>query len=477
MPNVVREEIDNLNAVLKVVINKEDYEPKFQDELKKLKQKAALKGFRKGKTPVNFLKKMYGKGLLNDIVTQMLQDELSKTLSDEKVNYLGRPLPVKDFAPVDFDVNEMKDYEFSFDVGMAPDFDIKGLSDHTYDFFRVPVPEEKVDEQISQIRKYYGERIEATDAIRDEDVIKLDAVELEGDVPKENGWKTSFSIITTRLTDDMKNEIIGKKTGDRIRFNIYQLEKDTKPEYVKKHLLNFTETDIEEGTETGEFYEATIMEVKRLEPAELNQETFDKVFGEGKVSSEEEARDIIRKNLGSGMETDANTLLYRDIRNTLVDMNRTHMPLPETFLKRWVQVGYEKESDSILNNFEDFADDMRWTLIKQKLYKTYDIQLEQSEVVEAARSRVMSYFGGQYQPGMEQIIDNVVNRMLENQEEVERIASDVMSNKLFFAIKEKLTLKEVTVTEAELEEKLKAMEAENAAARAKFEPTSSDEEE
>ncbi len=464
MPNIVREDINNLNAVLKIVVSKNDYEAAFNDELKKIKNKASIKGFRKGKTPISFLKKMYGKGLLSDLVTDLLQKELSKEVNGEDSNYLGRPIPTQDHRPVDFNVNNLSDYEFKFEIGIAPDFEIKGMGgDLSCDLYKVLVPEEKVDEQIDILKKQKGERIDVDDNIQENDVFTLKAKELENGTPKENGWETTFSIIGSRLEDGMKEMFLSKKKDDIVQFNIFNLEKDTEPDYVKKYLLNFTEADIEEGTETGEEYEASIEEVKRLVPAELTQELFDELLGKDEISSEEELRERIRKNLGVADETTANTILFRDIKNNLLELNKAEMPLPDDYLKRWIEVGFSKESDSILNNFEYFADDMRWSLIKGKLYKKYGLKVEEEEIRQAAEGKIMGYFGGQFYPGMEDMVKNLVDKTMENKEEVERIASDVMSNKLFFELKNEMTLNEVETTVEELENKMREIETENKA--------------
>lgn len=481
MPNVVREDIDKMNAVLKVVISRDDYEGKFNSELKKISKTASLKGFRKGKTPIGFLKKMYGKGLLSDIVTEMLQTELSEAINDKETNYVGRPLPTKDFNPVDFDANNLLDYEFTFDIGMAPKFEVKGMNgDVTFDFLKPEIADERVDEQIDIIRKRKGERAEVDDTIEDNDLVAFNAVELDGDNPKEDGWKTTFSILPNRMKDgDTKKEILTKKKGDTMRFNIFDLEDGVDEKYVKKYLLNFTEADIEEGTSTGEMYEGTIETVTRLIPAkELTQEIFDEFFGEGEVSSEDEARDIIRKNISSQEEFSSNTLLFRDIREKFIELNRDDMPLPEEFLKRWVGVSYEKQAQNILDNFDDFQDDMRWTLIKNKLYTEFNIELQQEDLQQAATQRVMGYFGGQYQPGMDEMVKNIVERMLQDPEQVNGLASEVLSQKLFVELKEKVELKEVSISTEDLQQKMADLQAEEMARNAQMAATeNSDEEE
>ena len=479
MPNVVKEEIDSLNAVLKIVIERGDYEPTFNDELKKVKNQATIKGFRKGKTPISFLKKMYGQKLLSDIVTDLLQKELSREMQHEDADYVGRPIPPKGQRRINFNPINLENYEFKFEIGVAPKFEVKGADDSTtLDFYKVEVPEEKVDEQVDLLKKQRGERIEVDEDIIEEDVITFKAKELENEAVKENGWETTFSVITSRMEDEVKEEVLKKKKGEKLRFNIFKLEKDAKPDYVKKYLLNFTEADMDEGTETGEEYEATIEEVKRLVPAELTEELLKEILGEeDEKATEEELRNRIRTNLGSADVSAANTILYRDLRDKLLELNKTDMPLPEEYLKRWVEVGFSNESESILNNFEDFADDMRWTLIKNKLYKKYDFKLEEEDIRQAAESRIMGYLGGQYYPGMEDMIKNLVDKTMENREEVERLATDVLSNKLFFELKVAVKLNEVTISTEEMSEKMKAIEEENKTNQAKWSGSNADEEE
>ena len=127
MPKVVREDIDNLNAVLTVTVDRESYEPKFLEELKKFRDKASVKGFRKGKTPISFLKKMYGKAVLGEIVHEMLQEAMGNHFKEDESNYLGQPIPNDDSPKFDIDVRDLQDYEFKFDVGIAPEFEVQGL--------------------------------------------------------------------------------------------------------------------------------------------------------------------------------------------------------------------------------------------------------------------------------------------------------------------------------------------------------------
>jgi trigger factor len=450
MPKVVKEDLDTLNTVLTITIAKDDYEPKLKKELNKLKEKAAIKGFRKGKTPVSFLKKMYGKGLMGEIVTEMLQSELSEIMAGEDINYLGRPIPTKDHRQVDFDLTTLEDYTFKFDLGKAPVFELQGVNKETeYEMYKVEVKDEKVTERLDYLRKRRGKRSETEDTIAEEDMITFSAVELEGDQVKPDGWKTTFSTLLNQIgKEDVRNELKTKKKGDTVRFNVYELEAGTTPEYVKKHLLNFTEADLHEGTETGEMYEGTIESVTRLIPADLDQEFFNELFAENTVTTMEEANEKIKESLAKSYQGQVNSLLYRTFRQHILALNRENMPLPDEFIQRWLKVGHEKEVDKIMKDYDGFADDMRWNLIKNKLYRQYDFKVTDDEIRQLAFSRVAGYFGGYYQ---EDLLEPIVKRMMEDEEQVNALAGDVLTDKLFFALKEAVTIKEVSIAEEEFD--------------------------
>ncbi len=477
MPTVAREDIDALNAVLTITIAKDDYEPTFKKELNKIKDRGAIRGFRKGKTPLPFLKKMYGKGLLSEIVTDLLHKELSEVIKDREVQFMGQPIPSLGQPPVSFDYDNMSEYIFKFDLGVAPNFELKGVDMNTaYDYYKVQVSDEKVNERLESARKHYGEQVDSTEPIAEDDMVYFSAVELDGDAIKEDGWKTTFSVLVNRLADGpVKEEIKGKQKGDKVRFNVYELEDGTNREFVKKYLLNFTKADIDEGTETGEMYEGTIERVTRQAPAELNQEFYDKVFGPGEIYNEEEAKARIAESLGSAQKGQADSLLYREVRQKLIDLNRDAMPLPDDFIKRWLRISHEQKADTILNDYDHFADDMRWTLIKDKIANQHDIQVTEENIRQIAYGRVAGYFGGYGDPKM---LEPIVNRMLEDPETVNGLAGDALADKVFYKIKENISLNTIPISEEDLLAKYEAVtKAEEEKARLMQGASAADEEE
>ena len=224
MSTVVKENVDALNAKIIVTLKPEDINPKLNTELKKLKNTASLKGFRKGKTPLGFIKKMYGQGVMSDVVNKMIQEELSKFLQEEKIQFLGQPIPALDQEQVDLNVNEVSDMVFKFDLGLTPEFEVKGLDNNAFNRHDVTVSDKMVEDDLSDALKKLGEQKTIEDAITEEDVIKLDAVELSGPLPKEGGLTPSLTLSVKDLTAATKALIIGKKTGDTFRYDVTQLE-------------------------------------------------------------------------------------------------------------------------------------------------------------------------------------------------------------------------------------------------------------
>lgn len=457
MPKVVREDVDALNAVLSITIEKDEYLPKFNKELAKLRDKAAIKGFRRGKTPVGFLKKMYGKNLLGEIVTDLLQQEVSEFLKDDDLSYIGQPIPTEGHKAIDFDYNSTEDYTFSFDIGKVPVQDVKGIDkDTVLDYYKVEVPADKVQDRLDNILKRRGNRVESDAPIGGDDMIQFSAVELDGEAPKADGWKTVFSVLFDKVADGpVRDELQTKQKGDTLRFNIYELEAGASRESVKKYLLNFTDSDIDEGTETGEMYEGKIESVTRLVPAELTQEVLDQVFGEGVATSEEEAKAKIAENMGVVHTGPANTMLFSTMREHITDANRHELPLPEAFLMRWVKISDEKNADRILSNFDAFIEDLRWSVIKKRLYKLYNFQVEDQEIVDHAYNKVAGYFGGYYDQKM---MEPIVNRMLDDADSVNGLVAEILTDKLFHQLKEAVTLREVPISEEAFNSKYQAFQ-------------------
>jgi len=247
MPKVVREDIDNLNAVISVSIEKADYESSFKSELKKVAKQAQVKGFRKGKTPISFVKKMYGPSILMDTVNNILQEEMSKYLQDDKTNYLGQPIPAENQDKVDFDPNNLSDFEFKFDAGIAPELKIKGADKKTkLEQYKIKVDDKMLDEELENIKKRLGERELDEEKILEGDLVKLSVKELDGKKVKEGGVESEFSLVWEKIADKkLQKALLKQKKGDTFTVNPFKVEKDAEEKYVKKYFLGMEDDTAE----------------------------------------------------------------------------------------------------------------------------------------------------------------------------------------------------------------------------------------
>ena len=462
MPNIVREDKDNLSAVLTLTITKEDYADKLNAELNKYRKKAHMKGFRKGKTPMGFIKKMYGRAILADVVNETLQKELSRYLTEEKLTILGQPLPSEDQEEFDFDVSNLGNFEFKFDLGLAPEFEIEGLSDASqFERYAVNVDAAMVDKDMEQARKRGGEQQSVDDVITAGDMLTINAEELDGEEVKEKGWASTFNVLLDHVgTEELRQELLGKSKGHTFHFDVNNIEKGSSPEHIRKYILQVGEEDAE--VEIGDHFKGVIDDIKRVQPAELNQEFFDKVFGEGKVSSEEEARSLIEEEIVKHYDRQAESLLFRDFQDTLLEKNQ--LELPNEFLHRWLKASNENlDDEQIEKEYDNFAKNLQWSLIRSKIAKQFDITVKDEEIFEGFKARVRNYFQGY---GDELVILNTANRLMEDESQVENMYQELMSDKLFEAIREVVTIKDKKTSSEEFDEIIRKAREEVMAAQA-----------
>ena len=243
--SVSRTDKTEIESQLAVSITRDDYDPKLKSELQKYRQKAHMRGFRKGKVPMSVIRKMYGKAMLADVINELVQKELGGYLQDEELNLLGEPLPAEDQQPYDFDINQLQDFEFKFDIGRAPKFEIAGIgSDEPFEQLVVKVSDGMIDDDLNAARKRHGKEIQLDGEFEESDSITFNAKELEGDKVKNKAFETSFKVLISQIADDkLREDVLKGAKGDAFRFNIFELEKDRDEKFVRKYLLNLEEDE------------------------------------------------------------------------------------------------------------------------------------------------------------------------------------------------------------------------------------------
>ncbi len=435
--NITQEKIDDLNAVVKIAIAPEDYAPRVDKALKEQAKKANLPGFRKGMVPVGHIKRMYGKSILVEEINNMLNENIGKYLTDNNVEILGQPLPkVEDEKDFNWDGNDT--FEFAYEIGLAPAVDIDITSKDKFTQYNVTADEETLAERIKNIRKSYG-KMTNPEAAAEGDVLYADLAELAEDGSVLEGGITSTGSVRTDLVTDKKilKSLIGTKKDDVIELDVQKAYGNDAAAIAK--LLNITD---EQAAAVKSKFKVTVKNVNRLEEADLNQEFFDKLFGAGVVTDEEGFNTKIKEEIEAMFKQDADRKLQNDIYTQYSE--QTKMQLPDEFLRKWLKATNEKLSDAELaEGYNDFAKNLKWTLIENKIVKENDIKIEYKDVFETAKQRLDAQFR-MYSPQAlpEDQLAQYTTNFLQEKENVNRIFEEVKASKVFDYIKSVVTLNE-----------------------------------
>lgn len=424
--NITKEQIDDLNAVVKVAITKEDYEDKVNKILNDYRKQANIPGFRKGQVPMGLIKKQYGKAVLVDEVNKLLQDNLNKYLNEEKLDVLGNPLPK---AKDDFDWNN-DNFDFEFELGLAPDFEVKLKTKKAVTHYKIVADKKMIDEQVERIQKQYGQLISLAEASK---VAEVTGTFKNEEHEIENKATIEISNVKGKKAID---SLVGKKVGDSLTLSTKGLFKET---YMLSAALGIARDKAEELKANVDF---TIEEINERKLAELNQELFDKIFGEGKVSTAEEMRTKIKEDSEGQFAQQSDQKLLNDMTEKLID--DTKFELPAEFLKKWIQVSGENplSEEEASDEYEKSEKGLRYQLIEGKIIKEHDLKVEFDELKEFSKGFLKAQMAqyGHMNPTEEEL-ENIATRVMTNQDEVKRLSDQLMSQKLLELFKEKGNLK------------------------------------
>ena len=444
--NVSLQNIDKVSALLTVKLEKADYQEKVDKALKSFRQKAQMPGFRKGMIPMSLIKKMYGKSVLAEEVNKLLSETVFKYIQDNKVNILGEPLPNEDKQPaIDFDT--MEEFEFLFDIALAPEFKAELNADDKVDYYDIEVSDEMVDNQIKAYTQRNG-KYEKVDAYADKDMLKGLLAELdENGNTKEGGIQVEGAVMMPAY---MKNEeqkaiFANAKVNDVLVFNPH-----TAWEGNPAELASLLKVDKEAATEVKSNFSFQVEEITRFVEGELNQEIFDQVFGEGVVKTEEEFRAKVKEAIAKQFVADSDYKFLLDLRKVLMD-KVGKLEYPDALLKRIMRANNpDKDEKFVEDNYDKSIEELTWHLIKEQLVKANEIKVEQQDIVNMAREATRAQFA---QYGMlnipDELVENYVKEMLKKKESVDGLVNRVVETKLTDAIKPQVTLVHKSISAAD----------------------------
>lgn len=441
--NVSFQNIDKVSALLTVKLEKADYQEKVDKSLKTFRQKAQIPGFRKGMVPMNLVKKMYGKSVIAEEVNKLLSEKVYDYIKSNNVNMLGEPLPNEEKQQV-IDFDTMEEFEFVFDIALAPEFKAEVSNTDKVDYYTIEVTDEMVENQVKAYTQRNG-KYDQVSAYEDNDMLKGLIAELdENGNTKEGGIQVEGAVL---MPSYMKNEeqkaiFANAKVNDVLVFN-----PNVAYDGHDAEIASLLKIEKEAAAEMKSNFSFQVEEITRFVPGDLNQELFDQVFGKDAVKTEEEFRAKVKEGIAAQFVADSDYKFLIDARKMLME-KVGKLEFPDALLKRIMLLNNkEKGEEFVAENYEKSVEELTWHLIKEQLVKDNEIKVEQEDVINMAKDATKAQFA---QYGMmtvpEDILENYAQEMLKKKENVDGLVGRVVEAKLATALKAKVTLNNKTVS-------------------------------
>jgi trigger factor len=431
--NITRENIDALNAHVIINIAKADYEEKLDKKLREYRRNASIKGFRPGHAPFPMIKKMYGTSILVDEINKLVSDGLSDYIKNEQLDILGEPMPKNDEHS--FDPENSEEFTFTFELGLAPVFELSLTKKQKLTRYLIEPDAKMISDYVDNYARRNGEFIIVKEA-EEKDMIKGAIASADGIITNDD------ATLSVDLVKDeaIKKEFIGKKAGDTVTFDIRTAFPND------NEIAGLLRMKKEEVSETAGTFTVTIREVSRFMPAENNQELWDKVYGEGTVTTAEEFEAKVTDEIRTYFNRETDFKLKTDARDAILE--KTPFDLPDEFLKRWLVRANEKTTaEEIEKDYHHFRDDLRWQLIKNRIAKENEVKITDEEILAEAMAFTRAQFSqyGLYYATDEQIT-SFAREMLRKEDESRRIAEKVLDTRVLDIVIDKLKVEEKTVS-------------------------------
>ena len=446
--NISFENPDKVNGLLTITVEEADFQDNVEKTLKEYRRKANIPGFRPGNAPMGLIKRQFGASVRYDAVNKFVGEQLYKYITDNNIQMLGEPLP-SDKQEKPADIEQPAPYTFVFDIAVAPEMNVTLGGEDTIDYYNISADEKLINEQVEMFANRFGsyEQVETYD-VETNDLLKGDLRELDADGnTKEGGITVEAAVLMPSYikVDEQKQLFKDAKLGDIITFN----PRKAYPNGVAE-VSSLLKIDKETAENLESDFSFQIIEISHYKKSELNQELFDKVFGEGSVSSEEEFRSKIAETLTPQLETNGDYKFMLDVR-TYCENKVGELTWPDALLKRVMLLNNkDKGEEFVEKNYDESIKQLKWHLIKEQLVKANDIKIDDADVKNAAMEMAHLQF---VQYGManvpEEYVENYANEMLKRKESVDNFVERAIEVKLAKALKASVNLnvKEVTLEE------------------------------
>lgn len=423
--------------VFELIINipKDEYTLEVNNLLKKKRQEVDLKGFRKGKAPMGFMRRTFGNQILADIINKKIDSGLSEYLKDNNIELMLSPLSKEGQEPLDIDVNKMEDVSVTFSLHKKPDLNLKGISNEdSYTYYNIELDPKTIDSEVERFSNQYG-KFEAYDGkLKEEHFINVNAKELEGDEIKKDGYDTEFTIKIAEISKDYKKEVLKLKKGDEFIFDVYKLLEDADDKKVRDYLLNINEGDFKEGEDIGigNMFKGTIKNTEKYVPAELNEEFFKEVKIPN-INSKEDYIKLISDDIKKHYTSESDKLLQLDIAERLKEINE--FSFSEEYVNRWIREQYpDLGEDEINKNLENSFRDLKWQAIVDNLIKKYKVEVTKEDLAKKMEQQAVSMIGNN-----PQMISQMIEYMMQDEKLVNSTYNELFIDKIFSAASNDIT--------------------------------------
>jgi len=439
--NITQEKIDDKNALLKIKIEPTDYNERYNEALKRARKQVQMPGFRPGKIPMGVIKSKYGKSILAEEMNQVLNQSIQSYITEQDLKILGSPMPKEDHVD-NGDWDNPADFEFIYELGLAPKLDVKITKKDKHTYYTIQIDQKLVDEEVDRIARRYGKVVDVEEA-GDKEMLVGDFVELdENDEVVPAGIMHQSTISLEFIEKGQAKKFEGVAVGSEVIVQPSQLAKN---EDDHARMLGVA---TEQLPTTGDNFKFIVREIKRMEPAELNEEFFAKTFGEeGEVKTEADFREKVADDLTKHFVTDSDRLFRRDISNAMIE--KYNPDLPDDFLKRWIRLSNEKPitAEEVEKDYTEYRKSLQWQLIFNELVSQEAIKVSQEDVITKTKELLIGNYAQYGIPAPEdKELEESAKRVLGNQDEARKIYDMLYDENLITYVKETATVKDKEVS-------------------------------
>ena len=443
MATVTRENIGLLNDKITVKVAKEDYFSSFEKTLKDYSKKANIPGFRKGMVPTGMIKKMHGQAVFTEEVLRTVEKELSSYMEHEKLEIFAQPLPASDNDPRQINMNNPTEYAFAFEVGLKPEFEVADLAKHPLKRYKVEVTDEMVNEEMDRLRLRHGKMTEPEEVTSDDNVVNVTFIETdEAGNEVEGGIRKDNSVLVKYFSPETRPTLMGKKKDDVLNVQLLKAFGGKELEWI---LTDLGLSKDDPGA-AEKFFKILITKVGLVEKAELNEDFFKTAFPAKEIKSEEEFRNVVKEDIQTYWNTQSSNHLQHELYHVLLD--NTTIDFPEAFLKKWLQMNGEKEKtqEEVENEYPGFLNQLKWTLITDKLVRDNQIQVNPDDLKAFAKKQLFGYMGMGAMDEEQPWIAEYLNRMIQDKKFVEDAFHRIQSEKMFEVVETKANAEEQPIS-------------------------------